>query len=107
MVSRSALVHYPVARTPTEVRQIDVLAHGEVAQTASSTDVRGKHSISLGVTLVRMPVMVLDVMNGAGVKLTRACMDGTVFATCSLDAQGSVNLSLAAIACVPWMYMQD
>jgi hypothetical protein len=101
MISSWALVHYPVARTPTEVRQIDVLAHGKVAQPASSTDLCGNHSVSLGVVLVRMLVRILVVMNGARVQLTRACLGGTVFVTRSLDAQSSVNLSSAAIACVP------
>lgn len=74
MVSRSALVRYPVAGTPTEVRQIDVLAGGDVAGFASSPDSCRKHSVGLGTLLV----MVLVVRNGARVQLTCACSSGTV-----------------------------
>ena len=74
MVSRLALVRYPVAGTPTEVRQIDGLAGGDVAGFASSPDSCRKHSVGLGTVLV----MVLVVRNGARVQLTCACSSGTV-----------------------------
>jgi len=74
VVSRLALVRYPVAGTPTEVRQIDGLAGGDVAGFASSPDSCRKHSVGLGTVLV----MVLVVRNGARVQLTCACSSGTV-----------------------------
>ena len=78
MVSRLALVRYPVAGTPTEVRQIDGLAGGDVAGFASSPDPCRKHSVGLGMLLVMVLVMVLVVRNGARVQLTCACSSGTV-----------------------------
>jgi hypothetical protein len=100
MISRWALVRYPVAGTPTEVRQIDVLAGGDVAGFASSPDSCREHSIGLEAMLV----MVLVVMNGAHVQLTCACtrLSGTVLESRSLDALSSIDVSLAAIKCVAW-----
>jgi hypothetical protein len=91
-------VRYPVAGTPTEVRQSDVLAGGDVAGFASSPDSCREHSIGLEAMLV----MVLVVMNGAHVQLTCTRLSGTVLGSRSLDALSSIDLSLAAIICVAW-----
>lgn len=98
MVSRSALVRYPVAGTPTEVRQIDVLAGGDVAGFASSPDSCRTHSVSLGTVLV----MVLVVRNGA--RAADVCLlERDCAAAHSLDALESIDLFLAVILRAAWL----
>jgi len=100
VVSRSALVRYPVAGTPTEVRQIDVLAGGDVARFASSPDSCRTHSVSLGTVLAchgtcreERCARAADVC-----LLERDCA-----AADSLDALESIDLFLAVILRAAWL----